>query len=483
MKKPSSIKYFLYTLLLITLIALSYNSCHDDGIDPFSLEFTISNKTTTNTSTSDKLTISETSTQKTSTTITSSTTYSGQSSTSITTIPLGTYHNHTETKDFLEAIHQSYSLITKLETIGTSVNNKDIWAICVSDNPETHENEPAVVFTFTIHGNEECATELCLYLLDHLTSNYGNDNRITSIVDNTELWLIPIVNPDGLKNNRRWNENDVDLNRNFSWAWQYDPSGRHGSSAFSEQESRAIRDFFLEKNPSVSIDYHSGTVVVNYLWDYKTKGYPDYKPANDDALLVNWSSYYASQPDFLSLAKISGFSSGITNGGDWYEAYGSLQDWAYSELGTLSYTIEIDRKQPPQPYRLPEIWDENSPGILHFLEKASSGITGIVVNTNGSPLHAQIDIHEINPTGIDPEIYQYTNPSLGDYHKPLLPGTYTMTIASTGYAPQTFNNISVTNTSQTVINATLSTTKEIVPLKKPQQPQLVVDESKFMFIE
>ena len=106
-----------------------------------------------------------------------------------------------------------------------------IWAVKISDNVATDENEPEVLFTANQHAREHLTVEMALYILNQLTSIYGTDARITNIVNSREIWIVPMVNPDGVEYDiatgsyRMWRKNrqpnagssavGTDLNRNW----------------------------------------------------------------------------------------------------------------------------------------------------------------------------------------------------------------------------------------------------------------------------
>jgi len=71
-----------------------------------------------------------------------------------------------------------------------------LWALIVSDRPGDEENEPEVLLTSTMHGDETAGFSLMLRLIDHLLRGYGDDPEITALVDETEIWINPLANPD-----------------------------------------------------------------------------------------------------------------------------------------------------------------------------------------------------------------------------------------------------------------------------------------------
>lgn len=170
------------------------------------------------------------------------------------------------------------NLITAKAPISTTENTwegRTVWYVKISDNPDTDENEPETLITSNIHAREAAAITNNMYFMWYLLENYATDSFVKNLVDNTEIYFIPMVNPDGVKRNQdisatgggmqRKNLRNacagptsatqgVDLNRNFDY-WYANPNGGsstntcdnsyRGPSAFSEPESRMLRDFVL----------------------------------------------------------------------------------------------------------------------------------------------------------------------------------------------------------------------------------------------
>jgi hypothetical protein len=127
---------------------------------------------------------------------------------------LGSYHNYATLTDELNIYTEAYPEICRLYTLGQSVEGRELWAMLISDNPNDEEDEPEFKYVSTMHGNETLGTEMCLYFIDLLLTEYGTDERITSLVDSTAIWIVPLMNPDGFESSTRANANGFDLNRN-----------------------------------------------------------------------------------------------------------------------------------------------------------------------------------------------------------------------------------------------------------------------------
>jgi hypothetical protein len=273
---------------------------------------------------------------------------------------MGGYHTFEETGNFLDSMHNQYSgITTDTISIGYSWEDRSIWAFKISDNPELDEDEPEILYTGLHHAREPMSIEVLIYFITHVLENYGVDPEITEIVDNTELWFIPILNPDGYEYNRQtdpggggmWRKNrrdngngtfGVDLNRNYDFKWGYDDIGSspntssetyRGPAPFSEPETQVIRDFVLAHDFVACINYHSVAELFLYPW-----GYTYYQPTD---FLVDWA-FGDSASFYTGYVAIPGCAFYLTNGGsdDWHRGEQTLKTKVFgytSELGRYSF--------------------------------------------------------------------------------------------------------------------------------------------------
>lgn len=280
------------------------------------------------------------------------------------------YPTPDEVNQFLEEINANYPGFTSLVTIGQSESGRDIKALIISDNPTDLESEPAVRLTGGIHGNEKMSVELLIRFIEYLTSNYDSNTSVNDLVNSRYICIIPVLNPDGLANNSRYNINGVDLNRNFDDHWYSDY--HHGEFAFSENETAALKDFSPSGKFNLSITYHVGAVLVNLPFDYQTE-----PPAEND-LIRSYATIYtkANASVFLTNPDLyddpDHIIEGTINGGDWYIITGSLQDWSYTKTGCLDLTIEIAKRNPDTEEEVQKVFMYNKDSLLAYIESASS---------------------------------------------------------------------------------------------------------------
>ena len=321
------------------------------------------------------------------------------------------------------------------------------------------EDEPEFAYIANMHGNEPVGMEMSLYFINELLSGYGTNTRYTDLVNNTELWIVPLMNPDGLQVNTRENANGDDLNRSFPDA-VLSPFGNvldGPAPAIADKpvEVRHLMNFSLANNVNLSANFHTGALVTNYPYDANGNGFADYAICPDDALYRELSLTYSrtNAPMYNSPE----FTQGITNGDEWYEVYGGMQDWNYRYTGNLHVTVELSNSFRPAAGTLPTLWNNNRDSMLNYASAVNWGIRGIVTNVNtGAPIRAKVTI-------VGNAAPVFTDGDIGDYHRVLLPGTYSVTISAPGYVSRTFNNIGVVGTTATRLDVKLSTPEAVPP--------------------
>jgi len=265
----------------------------------------------------------------------------------------GDYHSYRELETDLQALERSFSGQAKLYTIGTSLEGRNIYALKISDNASLSEDEAQVLFLGCHHAREWISVEVPYLLAKYLLENASSDPGVRRLVNESETWIVPLVNPDGLeytihyyrywRKNRRLNSNGtygIDINRNYDYAWGIDNSGSspvpgsdiyRGPAPFSEPETRAVRDLFLQKSFRAMITYHSYSQVILYPWGFTTG------PTGKDKVLGDIAASMAAlmQPA-NGRAYAFGQASTLL-----YLTNGDATDWTFGVRGIPSYTIEL----------------------------------------------------------------------------------------------------------------------------------------------
>lgn len=398
---------------------------------------------------------------------------------------LAGYRSYTDLLTELQNIEAANPNICKLYDIGDSrgkeytaaaYNNykHDIWALKVSDNVATEEDEPCIFYMGEHHAREPISLEVAMYILNHIINNYGTDPDITSSVNNKQIWFVPLVNPNGHK--IVWDEVDtwwrknirdnngsntintgttdgVDPNRNYPWEWggegtSSDPTDITycGPSPASEPEIIAMKNMLDSHHFVAGITYHSYSELVLWPYGYTASAYaPDRNSL--EALGISMANtipaYYGG---YYTPQKSS----------DLYGASGVTDDYAYGQLGIFSYCIELGITFIPASSEILGICEDNLQAAIILLNRVNqSTLTGLVKDANTlQPVVAEIYVNGIDNTGAYREPYK-SDASFGRYYRMLENGNYTVTFSAYGYIPQTFSSVNINGTAQTVLNVNL----------------------------
>lgn len=298
----------------------------------------------------------------------------------------GAYHSYLELEHDLFLLEHLYPQLAKVEIIGNSHEQRHIYAIKISDHVLQQENEAQIIFLGCHHAREWISVEVPYLLGKYLLENYQSDSDIKKLVNQSEVWIIPMVNPDGLvysiyfyrywRKNRR-NNNDgtygVDLNRNYGYKWGNDNIGSspdpfsslyRGPYAFSEPETKAIRDFMTGKNFKALVSYHNYSQIIIYPWGYTNK------PSHLDNLM-----HCLSEKMSNLIQGVNGNVYGYSQAGDsLYLTNGDTTDWSLGVFGIPSFTIEL----PPadilsgafynSEINITPIFQENLPAALYLIK-------------------------------------------------------------------------------------------------------------------
>lgn len=273
---------------------------------------------------------------------------------------MGGYYTMEEVLTELDSMTMLYpDLITARYSIGLSLEEEDIWAIKISDNPGLDEEEPEILYSAVFHAREPQSMAATLYFMYYLLENYGSDPLATFLVDNREMYFVPVVNPDGYRYNEEtdpdgggmWRKNmqdnngngvfdpgydGVDLNRNWGYMWGYDNTGSsgnppsltyRGTEPFSEPENQVLRDFCIAHNFRLAFTTHSASqnfyVPWAYLYDTHTPDSAIYMDLAANMTQFNGFPYYATP----------------TPGG---VANGDCMDWMYGEQTVKNKIIAFE---------------------------------------------------------------------------------------------------------------------------------------------
>ena len=334
----------------------------------------------------------------------------------------------------------------------------------ISNNLNDNEGKPSFFYTSTIHGDEVVGYYMMLRFIDHLLTNYGTDSYITNLVNNIDIWICPLHNPDGTyhsSNNQinsdpvsvRANQHGIDLNRSFPLV------GQPIVKSDFEPEVEAMMLFLERHHFTLAANLHGGAEVFNYPWDSWTSeqhshadaDWWEYVGHNFADTCHNYSMYYMWEEN-----------NGVTEGGDWYVITGSMQDYHNWYLGTRHVTIEVSNYKVVSTNLVGDYWNAAYHSLLNFIAEANNGIHGTVTDSlTGEPLQALIYIENHD---LDHSYVETTLPH-GDYHRPIKAGQYAVTYSAEGYLPKTIVT-TVTDGEKIVQNVQLTASVGIAEYEK-----------------
>lgn len=357
----------------------------------------------------------------------------------------------------LRLLQLKYPKILLVEKIGESTALRlPIWAAKISDYVAEREDEPRILFMGVHHAREPIGANICLNIARSLCKGYGQDQEISKWVNNIEIWLVPVVNPDGYKyvvdnnlsfpwwrKNLRDNDGDglfnplfdgVDLNRNYDYNWDDGGDGKpsswfyRGTAPFSEDETKSILNLALRENFVFGISYHSYGESILFPWG-------NYERPPDLELIMNIASEMASR-----ISRESGrgkYSILPLNG-----RVGQSSIWMYGQLHVLDYIVEVGTEYFPSDENISFILQEQLKGAYYLFDRLlETGIKGRVFDVETrEPLLAEVRVKELSTDHVKPRV---TDSRFGRFHRILNPGYYTLEVRSHGYYSHIIKNVGV----------------------------------------
>ena len=345
-------------------------------------------------------------------------------------------HNYDEMTSWLRKFAEEYKDITHLYTVGKSIQGRELWVLIISDNPKEHELlEPEFKYVGNMHGNEVVGRETLLYLVEILCKNYGKNEYLTKLINETRIHIMPSMNPDGYEMDQpgdrvgytgRGNAANIDLNRNFPA--RYPEHKDESGGFFIQPEVQAVMQWILSYPFVLSANLHGGSLVANYPYDDSDSGKDGiYTASADDKLFVELSYQYArAHTNMWKTGRRCGlsalgdsFSHGITNGAGWYHLAGGMQDWQYLHSNSMEITIEMGCFKFPFDSMLPTLWDEHKYSLIAYLEMVHRGVKGVVTDGQGNAV-SNATLRIVDGTSGK----NITTTGLGEYWRILSPGKY-----------------------------------------------------------
>lgn len=305
-------------------------------------------------------------------------------------IDFSDWHTPAQVEFEMDRLETRFPQLARVVTLGSSHEGKPIRAVKISDNPTLDEPDEAdVVIVALHHAREWISTETALFVAEQILMRYDTDATVKADVDAAQVWVIPVMNPDGyawtafFQGDRFWRKNrrpnaggsiGVDLNRNWGFQWGLIPGASDkphedtyfGTGPFSEPETVVIRDF-LQSRPRLEtfLSYHSYSEFWLRPWNYTTVDVPGEQ---------TFESIYQRSADVI--AAVHGHVYTPTIG---YVSSGDALDWVWEHRRVAPFTSElrpVNTQQglagfaPPVSEIIPT-GEEGTPAVLALLHDAA----------------------------------------------------------------------------------------------------------------
>jgi hypothetical protein len=384
------------------------------------------------------------------------------------------YPSYTQYDSIMRKFAADYPAICTLDTIGTSILGRLVLVLKISDNAHFDDaNEPEVFYSSTIHGDELAGFVLMLRLADHLLANYATDSYVRYLVDNLQIYINPLANPDGTyrtgdavsDNPTRGNANGRDLNRNFP-----DPMD---PGLVQEKENIDMIAFMRERRFVLSANFHSGAEVVNYPWDRWSRMHAD-----NDWFVTLSRAYADTVHSYAPAGYLTDYSNGIVRGSVWYVITGGRQDFVTWELQGREVTIEVDEVKRTPADQLESLWQYNYRSLLNYLAFGINGVRGTITNAvNGDPVGARVSVpeHDTDSSQV------YSSQITGNYQRLLSDGTWQLHFSSPGFRDTVITELQVSRGVTTWLDIALEPLVIDEDTLRPDNMMLIPNPSKGIF--
>lgn len=350
-----------------------------------------------------------------------------------------------------------YPALCRLDTFGTSAEGRLLLALKISDNVQENEPEPRFLYTSTMHGDELIGYILSLRLIDFLLSSYGSNSEVKELLDNLQIWINPLSNPDatfaGGDHTVAGSVRAIgpDLNRNFPDVKTGEPDDTTGHP----RENQLMMLFLRKHMFNMSANLHSGAEVVNYPWDHKVERHPDTewfvlisREYADEARTVNSDYMDSFMDDSTGII-------GITNGYDWYDITGGRQDYVTHYLHGREVTLELSNPKKVQSEQLDVYWTYNQWSLFNYMSQAAYGIHGTVTGSEtGQPLQAAIRVQNHD----DHSSWVVSDSAHGRFYRYLKEGIYDLAVSAEGFRTRVIEGVEVFDYQRTDLEVELDST-------------------------
>jgi PKD repeat protein len=354
------------------------------------------------------------------------------------------YLTYPQFEQAMAAFQAAYPQLCRLVNLGTLPSGRKILALKISDSVDVTQNEPRFLYTSSIHGDETTGYPLMLKLADTLLRGYGSDTELTRLVNEMEIWINPLANPDGtykagnqtVSGATRFNAANIDLNRNYP-----DPQdGPHPDGEAWQPETK----IFLKLADSLSFvmaaNFHGGAEVWNFPWDtWQFPRHPDENWWTAEGVKFT-SSARSNSPTYFNQNYGYPNLPGVCQGFDWYEVNGGRQDYMNWFHNCREVTIEVsDTKLIPNS-QIPLHWTWLRRSLIDFMKSSLRGIRGRVTDAcTGLPVRARIEVRNHDRENS----HVFSTAEAGNFHRPIFPGSYQLLVSAQGYKTDSLPLLSV----------------------------------------
>lgn len=337
----------------------------------------------------------------------------------------------------METFQTEFPNLCKIDTILAQTPGGHAMLVAhISNDLNNRGTKPSFLYTTTMHGDEPVGYVMMLRLIHYLLNNYATDAYVQHLVDNVDIWICPLENPDGTYHSgnntlnesptsTRYNYNGEDLNRSFPWA------GQDVAKPAYEPEVQAMMLFGAAHPFVMSANSHGGAEVFNYPWD--TWGSNE-RPHADTQWWERQGRMFADTCHKQSAWFMHDLQNGVTQGADWYSITGSRQDYFNYYLHCREVTLELSTNKVVSSNNLPTYWNYLQRSFLNYINESLNGIRGVVTDSiTGEPIEAMVYIagHDCDNS------FVYSHLPEGDYHRPIKGGIYNVTFSAEGYYSKT----------------------------------------------
>eukprot|EP00096_Caligus_rogercresseyi_P011871 TRINITY_DN4820_c0_g1_i1.p1 TRINITY_DN4820_c0_g1~~TRINITY_DN4820_c0_g1_i1.p1 ORF type:complete len:1605 (-),score=512.70 TRINITY_DN4820_c0_g1_i1:1196-6010(-) len=392
------------------------------------------------------------------------------------------YLSHSELESLFRNLSSLRPDLCALSSIGKSGEGRELWALRLSSGLKDRDDSPRAPrrpmfkYVANMHGNEALGRELTVFLGQYLVANYGKEERVSRLLDSTEIWLLPSLNPDGFAKASegqcylteedggagRANVHGKDLNRNFP-----DQFKDNSKTLMKGREPETLAAMtWIVSNPFVlSGNLHGGSLVASYPFDNSPHPgmFAKYSPAPDDALFIQLAHTYADAHSVMRRGNgCPGdfFPGGITNGAAWYDVPGGMEDFNYVRSNCFEITMELSCCKYPKASTLPQEWALNKESLLSYIEAVHIGANGLILDQETKEgIKDVIEVKEI--------AHNLTSTERGEYWRLLPYGQYHLRVHAYGYKSSKFMPLNITKESpSSTLDFYLSKEEVSIPLRE-----------------